>query len=117
MMRIIGVDSSVTDPLPVNEDSTVDKIGNNKVDRTKVGIKTAKSKSKNFVKLFSTKSQSFTQGSGLSFFTPKARQAFTNLRQAFIEILILHSFDLNCHICIKINVSSYVIDKILSQLT
>ena len=34
----------------------------------------------------------------LSFIISKARLAFTKLRQAFVEALILHYFDLECYI-------------------
>ena len=44
----------------------------------------------------------------------KARKAFSKLKQAFIEALVLNYFDLKCHIQIKINVSGYIIDEIFS---
>lgn len=47
----------------------------------------------------------------------KARQAFIESRQAVIEISILNNFDLERHMQIKTDVSSYTIGKILSQLT
>ena len=48
------------------------------------------------------------------FFTPKARLAFTQLRQAFVKASIFHHFDLKNHIRIEINVSSCVIKGVLS---
>lgn len=50
------------------------------------------------------------------FFTSGAKKAFTKLRQAFIEALILNHFDLEYHIQIETNVSSYDISAIFSQL-
>ncbi len=49
--------------------------------------------------------------------TSKARQAFTKLRQEFIEAPILNHFDLERHIQIKTDVSGYAIGGILNQLT
>ena len=53
---------------------------------------------------------------GLGFLTFKTRLTFIKLRQAFIEAPILHHFNLECHIQIKINISGYTIGRILSQL-
>lgn len=55
--------------------------------------------------------------SGPDLITPRAGLAFAKLRQAFIEALIFYYFDLECHICIEINISRYVISQVLSQLT
>ena len=54
---------------------------------------------------------------GPSFHTPKARLAFTILRQAFVKALILYYCDLKCHIGIETHESGYAIGKILSKLT
>ena len=54
---------------------------------------------------------------GLDFFTPGARLAFTELRQAFVKAPILHHFDPERHIWIEMDVSSYVIGRVLNQLT
>ena len=53
----------------------------------------------------------------LGFFTPKARLAFTKLRQAFVKALIFYHFDPERHIRFETNVSSYIISRIFSQLT
>ncbi len=50
-------------------------------------------------------------------FTSKAKKAFTKLRQAFVETLILNHFDLKRHIQIETNASGYAINEIFSQLT
>ncbi len=42
---------------------------------------------------------------------------FTKLRQAFVRTLILNHFDLERHIKIQMDIPSYAIDRILSQLT
>ena len=49
--------------------------------------------------------------------TPDIKKTFNYLRQAFIKALILQYFDLESHIQIETNVSNYVIDRILSQLS
>ena len=61
--------------------------------------------------------KSKTEKAGTGFFTPKARLAFTQLRQAFVEAPILHHFDLKSYIRIEIDISGYVIGGILSQLS
>ena len=67
------------------------------------------SKSKN-----SSKSKK-TIGS-LNFLTPRAKLAFTKLRQAFLKAPILHHFNPECHIQIETDVSGYSINRVLSQL-
>ena len=54
---------------------------------------------------------------GTDYLTPNARQAFTQLRQAFTKALILRHFDLECHIRIETNASDYAIGGVLSQFT
>ncbi len=51
------------------------------------------------------------------FLTPKARKAFTKLRQTFVEAPILNHFDPEHHIQIETDVSGYAISRIFSQLT
>ena len=50
------------------------------------------------------------------FLTSKARKAFNLLWQAFTKAPILWHFDLESYIRIETDVSSYVIDGVLSQL-
>ena len=52
-----------------------------------------------------------------SYLTLGAKQAFTQLRQAFTKTPILRHFDPECHIRIKNNASGYAIGGVLSQLT
>ena len=52
-----------------------------------------------------------------SFLTLDTRRAFTELRQVFTEASILRHFDLECHIRIKTDASSYAIGGVLSQMT
>ena len=47
----------------------------------------------------------------------KAREAFTKLRQVFIEASILNHFNLEYYIQIETNIFDYTIDKILNQWT
>ena len=51
------------------------------------------------------------------YLTPKAWLAFTQFKKAFTKALIFRQFDLEYHIQIETNVSSYAIGKVLSQLT
>ena len=51
------------------------------------------------------------------YLTPGAKQAFTQLRQAFTKAPILWHFDPECYIQIETNASGYVIGEVLSQLT
>lgn len=65
-----------------------------------------------------TKSKLLVETSSkLGFFAPKNRLAFTDLKQSFIKVSILHYFHPEYYICIKTNASSYTIVGILSQLT
>ena len=117
MLRIIGVDSLVSDLISINGDSTIDGIGgNNKVVGEKVRVRTARSKSKNLVNPFFNKSKSFVKNSNRGFFIFRARLAFAKLWEAFIKALILYYFDPKCHTYIKTNVSGYAINGILHQL-
>ena len=50
------------------------------------------------------------------YLTPKAREAFTQLRQAFTKAPILRHFDPECYIWIKTNILGYAIEEVLSQL-
>lgn len=50
------------------------------------------------------------------FLTPKAKLAFTRLRQAFSNTSIFHYFLPKLYMCIKTNVLGYTISRIISQL-
>ena len=50
-----------------------------------------------------------------NFLTPDAKKAFNYLQLAFIEALILRHFDLETHIRIETDASSYAIGGVLSQ--
>ena len=52
----------------------------------------------------------------LDFFTPGAKLAFTELRQAFIKAPILHHFDPKHHIRVETDALGYAIGGVLSQL-
>ena len=52
---------------------------------------------------------------GLSY--PRAKLAFTKLKQTFLKAPILYHFDPEHHIRIETDASGYAIGKILSQLT
>ena len=70
-----------------------------------------KNKGKNLVKFFLAKFKA--SGSGSGFLTLGARQVFTELRQTFIEVPIFYHFDLDYHIWIETNTSSFTIGRIL----
>ena len=53
----------------------------------------------------------------LGFLIPKARLAFIQLRQAFVEAPIFHHFDQKWQMQMKTDASKYVIGEILNQLT
>ena len=48
------------------------------------------------------------------FLIPETRLVFTQLKQAFIETLILQHFDAEYHILIEIDTSKYAIDEIFN---
>ena len=50
------------------------------------------------------------------FQTPNAKNTFNYLQLVFIKALIFWYFDLKSHIWIEINISSYAINKVMSQL-
>ncbi len=52
-----------------------------------------------------------------SFLTPKAKKAFTKLRQALVKALILNHFNPERHILVETDASGYAIGRSLSQLT
>ena len=57
-----------------------------------------------------------TNADAMGYLTPKAREAFTQLRQAFTKAPILRHFDPECHIRIETDASGYAIGGVLSQL-
>ena len=86
------------------------KVDSNEVEDYKVEKKVQKSsKSKNLSKSIKTVK--------IDFLIPKAKLVFTKLRQAFVKAPILHHFDLERHIRIETDASSYIIGDILNQLT
>ena len=83
------------------EDAEVGSIGNNCEDET---VKRSPLTSKN-------------PNRATGYLTPVAKQAFTQLRQAFTKASILRYFDPECHIRIETDASNYTIGGVLSQLT
>ena len=71
------MDLLATNLVIVNKDSTVNRVGNSKINRAKIDAKMAKSKNQykskgeNLVKFFLT--QALAQGSKLGFLTPGAK--------------------------------------------
>ena len=89
------------------------RIDNGEFDSGKIGDNEI---GKKVQKLFKSKNIS-KKTIGSDFLTPRAKLAFTKLRQAFVKALIPHHFDPERHIWIKTDVSGYVIGEVLSQLT
>ena len=58
--------------------------------------------------------KSRTKEAKTCFLIPEAKLAFTQLRQALVEALILYDFNPKSHIQIETNVSGYAIGKVLS---
>ena len=101
MLKITRVEFSLIDSKPVSKNSIIDKIGdNNKVSRAKIGLKTAKFKSKNTVQHFLFKFKLFPIYFELGFLISETRLAFAELRQTCIKAPILYYFNLKCHIYI-----------------
>ena len=81
MLKIIEIESSIRDSIPVGENSIINEVnGNGKIGGIKIGVKMAKSKKKNSVKLFLTKFKLFIENSKSGFFTLRAKIAFIVLR-------------------------------------
>ena len=74
------------------------------------------SKSKNEKSRKSTRVSNVGATGEPNFLTPDAKKAFNHLQLAFIKAPILQHFDLECHIRIKTDASSYTIGGVLSQL-
>ena len=106
MLKTTG--SSVISASSVNDNEVIG--GRDAVGRSDASRKSAKSKNQ-------TKSGNSNNLEELKFLTSKAKEAFNCLRQAFIKAPIFRHFDSKCHIRIETNVSGYVIEKVLSQLT
>ena len=84
----------------------------NRADKTVVDSFTSKNK----------KSRKLTHISNIgakrepNFLTPDAKKTFNHLRLVFIKAPILQHFDLESHIRIETDASSYAIGRVLSQL-
>ena len=106
----IGGDSVVSNSMVDGSETINPAKGKNQAKTTKSKI-LVKSKSHDFP--FNSRNRE----AGTGFLTPKARLAFTQLRQTFVKAPILHHFDLESHIRIETDVSGYAIGGILSQLS
>ena len=105
----VGSKSMVGNSMVGGGKATNPTKGKNQAKTTKSKI-LVKSKNHNFP-------MSMTKEAGTGFFTPKARLAFTQLRQTFVEAPIFHHFDSKSHIRIETDASGYAIGGILSQLS
>ena len=123
MLKTTGSTGSVASPEEtksgVGSNSVVDVVGSGEATNSTKRKNLAKTtKSKILVK---SKNHDFLKSrpkeAGTGFLTPKARLAFTRLRQAFVNPPILHHFDPESHIRIKTDVLGYAIEGILSQLS
>ena len=93
------------------------KVNNGKFKNNEIRKKNQKtSKSKNLTKSKKLcKSKKMVRS--LDFLTPRARLAFTKLRQVFVKAPILHHFDSKRHIWVEMDKLGYSISGIFSQLT
>ena len=96
---------SVISAFRVDDDEVVGNGGT--VDQLYASRKLAKSK----------RTKSVHDSEKPKFLTFKAKEAFNRLRQAFTKALFFWHFDLECHIRIETDASSYAIGGVLSQLT
>ena len=104
----VGGNNVVGDSMVGGDEATNPTKGKNQAKTTKSKI-LIKSKNHDFPK-------SKTEKAGMGFFTPEARLAFTQLRQAFVENPIFYHFDPESHIQIKTDALSYAIGGVLNQL-
>ena len=120
MLKTTGSTGSAAHPEEtegeVGGDSVVDVVGGGEATNRTKGKNLAKTtKSKILVK---SKNHDFPKSrpeeAGTGFLTPKARLAFTRLRQAFVEAPILHHFNSKSHIRIETDASCYAIGAVLS---
>ena len=95
--------SAENSPSLMAEDAEVDSIGGGG-DREDETVERSPLTSKN-------------SNGATGYLTPDAKQAFTQLRQAFTEAPIPRHFDPECHIRIETDASGYAIGGVLSQLT
>ena len=120
MLKTRGSTRSVANPKEtkggVSGNSVVDVVGGDEATnptKRKNLAKTTKSKI-----LVKSKNHDFPKSrpeeAGTGFLTPKARLAFTQLRQAFVKTLILHHFDPKSHIRIETDALGYAIGGVLS---
>ena len=126
MLRITGNTESAANPEETEGEigggsmvdySIVDDVETTNPTKGKNQAKTTKSKI-----LVKFKNHDFSLNSrnrefGTGFLTPKARLAFTQLRQVFVKVPILHHFNPKSHIWIETDVSGYTIGGVLNQLS
>lgn len=112
MLRIIINGLSASKLISTIESSTIKDIGddgNNEIDIVNIESSWCKIvKSKNIIQRKELKTEFLTLGTKLAFF---------ELKQAFIKASILHHFNSEYHIWIETDISGYIIDEVLSQLT
>ena len=123
MLKTSGSTESVANPEKtqgeVGSDSVVGNIvsGGEVINPTKRKNQAKTTKSKILVK---SKNHDFlkskTEEARTGFFTPKARLAFSQLRQAFREATILNYFNLENHIQMETDASGYANGNVLCQL-
>ena len=91
------------------------RIDNGEVEDDKVGDGEIRKKVQKLSKSKNLSKSKKTIGS--DFLTPRARLAFTKLRQVFVKTPILHYIDLKHHNRIETDESNYAINRIFRQLT
>ena len=111
MLKTIRSTRSVANPEKTESEVSGNSVVGNIIDSgeainpTKRKNQAKTTKSKILVKFKNHDFPKFkTEEAGTGFFTPKARLAFTQLRQAFVKVSILHHFDIESHIWIETNI-------------
>ena len=109
MLKIITIKLLAKNLIFVSKGNTI-----NKVDCSDSKVSRAKSKNMVMPNILA-KSKLFVKPMfGLGFFIFGARLVLVKLRQAFIESLILHYFDLKYYICVKIDVLGFIIGRVFN---
>ena len=114
ILKTIG--SSVASASSVDDDEVVGSrvtIGRGAVGRSNALRKSAKSKIRTKIGYLSNNNDLEEP----KFLNSNTKEAFNRLRQAFTKGPIFRHFNPECHIRIEINVSGYVIERVLSRLT
>lgn len=117
---VLTLEDNSIDLISISENKTIEKFDSNNSKIEKVDVINIASK-----KLIKKNSQSkiaklkdliWSKKLEIIFHIPGSRLLCTKLRQAFIKTPIFYHFNSECHLLIKINISGYAINEVLSKL-